>query len=443
MTAPRPSIGRIRTPRKAALVEVELAGGLHAIAVRRPGVPLVELRIAFPLSGTQLSRPAAPVVLSESVLAGTDRHDREGLAAAVERLGGTLSTTLRGDMLQLSASALSKRLPDLLELVAEVLSGASYPNAEVRADRARTADQVMVLLSRPETIADEALARRLYGSHPYAAAIPRPDALLRVGAASLRKLHRAIFEPSSAHLVLVGDIQPKRALAATEDSLGSWLNQSLTPVGVLAPLPAISPGAIELVGRPASVQSNIRIGGPAPSRSQDDWPAASLANQLLGGIFTSRMVENLREKNGYTYSPRSGIEHGRAGSRFSFKAEVSTAVTAAALVEARYELGRIATTGVSDEEAEGARRYATGSFLLQTATQAGLASSLATWALAGTGPGYLASFPAAIARTTRDEIDEAARHYLAPSLMATVVVGDSQAVSPALALLDEVTASGL
>jgi zinc protease len=423
------------------LTELELMGGLHAIAVRRPQVPLVQLRLAFPLPARQMTHPAVPLVFSRSILAGTERHDREGLAAAVERIGGRLTATVAGDHFVLSASALANRLQELLALVGEVLSGATYPTAEVKADRVRTSDRILLMLSRPEVLADEALAARLFGSHPYGAPVPRPDALLRVGATTVRKLHRSLLAPKSAHLVLVGDMQVKRALRMAEEELGSWLEMRAPAAVPLRPVPVADRGPLRLVDRPESVQSNLRIGGAAPRRSAPDWPAASIANEILGGMFTSRIVENLREKNGYTYSPRSSVNHGRAASTLSIAAEVSTEVTAAALVETRYELGRIATTGVSDEELEAARRYAIGTFLFRTATQGGLASTLATLAVEGTGPEYLSAHPARIARVGRQEVNEAARCYLSPSQMVTVVVGDAAAVSRPLSSLDTLATS--
>lgn len=419
--------------------EDELTGGLHVVAVRRSGVPLVEVRLVIPFSERQLEKPADPLVLSRSVLAGTRRYDREELASAVERLGGTLTAYLTRDGFELSASALATRLRELLGLVTEVLTGAAYPDREVRADRARTADEIAVVLSRPEVLADEAFAKRLFATHPYGTAIPRPGALRRVRAADLRTLHRGVLRASGAHLVLVGDVRPRRALELAETELGAWLDSSRPKRASLAPVPPIRPGALRLIDRPGSVQSNLRIGGRAPGRGAAEWPAAVLANTILGGMFTSRLVENLRERNGYTYSPRLSVSHDRAGSTATFAAAVSTEVTAAALVETRYEFGRIATSGVTDDEVESARRYAIGSFFLQTATQAGLAATLAALARVGVGPGYVASHPKGLARATRAEIDAAARNYLAPSSMVTVVVGDANVVNDPLALVDDIS----
>ncbi|MGO8877630.1 MAG: M16 family metallopeptidase [Acidimicrobiales bacterium] len=437
----RPAPGRLRLPKAPAVLEEELAGGLRAIAVRRRAVPLVEVRLVFAMAAENITKAAGPTVLAESVLAGTDRRNRRELAEAVERLGGRLGASHGEDRFVLAASVLAGNLDKLLEILAEVLHGASYPRAEVSADRERLANETLIALSQPEVIADEALRRRLYPGHPYAAGIPRPSALRKVGAGNLRALHRGLLNPRAGRLVLVGDIDTRRAIGRASDILAPWL-ASAQRVDVRLPPPAgARPGPISLVARPGSVQSNIRLGRSAPSRSDPDWPAAALANLVFGGLFASRLVENLRERHGYTYSPGSAIRHGRAASSLVVEADVATLATAAALVETRYELGRMAVTGVSDGEFDSARRYAVGTFSFLTATQSGLADTLATLSLAGVGPGYLTSYPAAVARTTKAEVEAAARHYFAPATLLTVIVGDADDVAGPLSAIDGVTVS--
>ena len=202
-------------------------------------------------------------------------------------------------------------------------------------------------------------------------------------------------------------------------------------------MPPPEPGPLVLVDRPGSVQSNLRIGATAPGRQDSDHPAASLANLVFGGTFASRLVANLRERHGYTYSPRSAISHDRAGSWLALQADVATAVTAQSLMETRYELARVALDGVTEEELDSARRYAVGTFSFVIATQAGLASTLSALAIAGIGPGYLQTYPAAIIRTTKEEVDAAANKYLAPTRMVTVVVGDAATVAGPLAAVEQ------
>jgi predicted Zn-dependent peptidase len=120
------------------------------------------------------------------------------------------------------------------------------------------------------------------------------------------------------------------------------------------------------------------------------------------------------------------------------QADVATESTAASLVEISYELGRIATNGVTDEELESARRYALGTLSFELATQEGLASRLAALAVMGLDPGYVGRHAAAVKRVKRHEVDEAARRLLGPSQMVAVVLGDARVVGGSLAAVSEV-----
>jgi len=421
------------------VVEETLPGGLHVLAARRAGIPMVELRLGFRLPADLIRRPAATTVLSESLLAGTLRHDRAGLASAVQRIGGTLGASDNGDWILLYGSVLAERLVDLLELLAEVLGGATYPSSEVAADRGRMAEEILIELSRPDVVADQELRKRLHPGHPYASGLPSAGALSRVSAARLRRVHTEVLAPALGHLVLVGDLAPARAVKAATRALEPWLSRPQDdPPPPLAPVPPVRLGPLLLFDRPGAVQSSLRLARLAPGRGDPGWPAASLANMIFGGMFASRLVENLRERHGYTYSPRARFDHGRAGSSFVIEADVATASTAASLLETTYELGRIATQGVTEAEHESAVRYALGTLAYQTATQAGFASTLAALAVAGLDPGYLARHSSALKKTKRSEVDEAARRLLAPSQMVTVVLGDADAVGSALALVADV-----
>jgi predicted Zn-dependent peptidase len=236
----------------------------------------------------------------------------------------------------------------------------------------------------------------------------------------------------------VGDLQPRRALGLAEEAMASWTTPGAPGTADLPPVPAPRPGPIELVARPSSVQSNLRIGGKFAVLGEPDWPAASLAEQIFGGMFSSRIVANLRERNGYGYSPRSAVRHGRAGSSFTLAADVATAVTGPALVEILYELGRVATLGINDEELELARRHSVGRFSFEIASLPGLATTLANLAIRGVDLGYLTGYPKAVIATTKDQVDQAARRYLAPAGLVMVVVGDPDAVTGPLSALGEV-----
>ena len=203
----------------------------------------------------------------------------------------------------------------------------------------------------------------------------------------------------------------------------------------MPPLPPVVPRPTLLVDRSGSVQASIRLGGPAVPRDAADYPALQLANLVFGGYFSSRLVENIREDKGYTYGPHSRINHSAAGSRLVIDADVATEVTAPALLEIWYELGRMATLPVKPQELEDVRQYAVGTLALSIATQAGLASTLSALIGVGLGLDWLRSHPRQLAAVTLDEVSAAARRYLAPAGMVTVVLGEAAGIEAALGAL--------
>ena len=238
-----PPIGRLKAVKAPALLETELPGGLHSVFVRHRALPLVELRLVVPLTAAQVQKPASTSVLSEAMFAGTERHDRLALAGKIEGLGGRLVAHVDEDRVVLVGSVLAEHLAAFLGLFAEVLTMATYPDAEVRADRERAADEMVIALSQPEVAAQQALRRRMFAGHPYATPLPTPAALRRVKAPELRLLHSALLSPVGAHLVLVGDFQVPRARAAAEEALGEWLGHRGEGDSQLAPLAPTAPRA--------------------------------------------------------------------------------------------------------------------------------------------------------------------------------------------------------
>ncbi len=216
-------------------------------------------------------------------------------------------------------------------------------------ERDRLVDRIQVAQSQPSHLARTALLKRMYGRHPYAVQTPDPDQVRAVRPAALRRLHAERVHPAGAVLVLVGDVQPERALDAAEQALAGWRGDG--HVAELPPAPPLEPGPLLLVDRPGSVQSSLRLALPAVPRTHPDHAALQLANLIFGGYFSSRWVENIREDKGYTYGPHSLVEHSVAGSVLIAGAEVATEVTAAALVETNYELGRLATRAAEGRRA--------------------------------------------------------------------------------------------
>ena len=402
-----------------------LANGLTVWAVRKPGIPLVQLRLVLP-SGRVRSTPAERArqrVLGRTLLAGTNRRSQNDLAAQLQGLGGGLAAGVDAEDVSLSGSALATELAALLDIVAEVLAESTFPRQEVATEQRRLQEELAMAASQPSTIARLALTSRVYGSHPYGDALPSAE---QVGRVTRRQLGAYLAErvgPAAGHLVLVGDVPPGRLLDAAEAALGDWSSGS--PAQHLPAPGPFQPGPTVLVDRPGSVQTSLRLAGPAVPRQHPDAAALALAVTIFGGSFSSRLNANLREDKGWTYSPHAGIEHLQAASLLTVSAEVATEVTAPSLVEIAYELGRMATQPVSAEELEAARRYRVGSTALSLQTQSGLANQLVVLASVGLDVTWLSGLPARFAAVTVDDVLRVSQHYLAPGRLTTILVGDA------------------
>ncbi|RBY96496.1 insulinase family protein [Blastococcus sp. TF02-8] len=439
-----PPLGEPRPQPVPVVEETTLPNGLRVVVVPRPGVPLVELRLRIPFAAANARNAgvhaARGSVLSGAVLLGTQQHDQTRIAQLLQTHGAELSVATDSDRLVFGTTLLPGGLAPVLEVVAELLTGAGYPADQVDGERDRLAERIAIARSQPSTIARSALAKRRYGTHPYAIQLPDADLVSAVRAPALRRLHRERVLPAGSILVLVGDVDPRAAADAVAAALAGW-----TGSGKAVEPPAVTelrPAGIELVDRPGAVQSNLRLGGPAPARTDEDLPAARLAAMIYGGYFSSRLVENIRERKGYSYSPRSAIDHQRAASSFLVEADVATEVTGPALLETLYELGRIALTPVTEAELDAARRYVLGSMALSTATHAGLASTLSALLGVGLPADWLRTHQQDLEAVTVEQVQQAAARYLAPEALTAVVVGDASRVAAELGALGPVTVSG-
>lgn len=436
-----PPLGEPRPQPVPVAAESTLPNGLRVVVVPRPGVPLIELRLRVPFAATDAASAEAHTaeasVLSGAVLLGTASHDQTGIAQLLQGHGAEMSVSSDSDRLMFGTTLLPGGLRPVLGVLAELLGSATYPADGVEGERARLAERITIALSQPSVIARSALGARRYAGHPYAISLPDPALVAAVTGDDLRRLHGDRVLPAGSTLVLVGDLDPAAAADAVAEALTGWTGTGAaveTP-----PATSLHSPVLELVDRPGAVQSNIRLGGPAPTRTDPDLAAVRLAAMVFGGYFSSRLVENIRERRGYSYSPRSSVEHLAGSASFLVEADVATEVTGPALMETLYELGRMALTPVTEAELDAARRYVLGSMALATATHAGLASTLSALVGAGLPVGWLAEHQQALEAVTVDQVQEASRRYLAPGALTAVVVGDAEVAEAQLAALGQLT----
>ncbi|PXY19919.1 insulinase family protein [Prauserella sp. PE36] len=438
-TGPRalPPLGEQRAAADLAHTDTVLGNGLRVLAVRKANVPMVELRMAIPFAGDDPSHPATAEVLAETIATGTRRRDRVAIDTELALIGGDLGTAVDPEHLSVSASSLASGLPTLLDVLADVLTEASYVDNEVRREGDRIVERLAVARTQPRVIAREALQRHRYGDHPYTREVPKPEDVARVTPEAVRALHASAVLPSGSVLVLVGDIDPDAVIGDLERALSAWASEKAARE--LPALPVLEGGDLLLVPRAGAVQSQLRLSAQSLPRTDPRYPALQLANLVFGGYFSSRLVENIREDKGYTYSAHSGFEFTGQNATVQVEADTANEVTAAALLETRYELGRLGLVPPTDADVESVRQYAVGSLLIGSSSQAGLASQLLGLAAVGLGVEWLVEHPGRVAAVTTDEVAQAALDFFAPSRFTGVVVGDAETLAPQLTALGGVT----
>ena len=292
-----------------------------------------------------------------------------------------------------------------------MLTGAVHPDAEVARERNRLVERITVARAQPRTIAREALQRKRFGTHPIAREMPTGPDVAAVEPADVRALHAAGLVPGGAILTLVGDLDPHDAVALVEQRLAGWTAPH--PARRLTAPPPVAPSNLELVHRAGSVQSQLRMSAPGVCpASTRATPRCSWRTSSSAATSPPAWMENIREDKGYTYGAHSGTEFVPGGAVLSVETDVASDVTAAALLETRYELGRLVAVPPTADEIDAARRYAVGSLLISLDSQGGYASTMASLAADDVSVQWLRDHPARLEAVTVEEVAAAARRVL-------------------------------
>lgn len=434
-----PTVG---PPPTVAPPEVErrrLANGLDVLVVRRPGLPIVDLRLVVRAGAAAdiPERAGRASLVAEMLDEGTERYSALELAEALDRLGAELEIVAGWDASTLALHVLRPRLEPALELMAEVVARPTFPEDELR----RVRDERLADLARqrqePRYLAHETFSAVVYGpGHPYAATLSgTPESVQAIGREEVYAFYREHFRPGNAFLVAVGDVDATHLLPILERTLGAW--EPAPPAPVAPPgRPTARPTAVYLVDRPGAPQSEIQVGHAAVPRTTPDFFPLLVLNTVLGGAFTSRLNMALREERGYTYGAGSRFEFRLGPGPFAASSAVFTGVTDDALRIFVDEIRRIRDEVVPSGELDRARSYVALGLPRQLETTAQIARTIADIELYGLGDDYLARFVERIRAVTAEEVLRAARAHLDPEHMALVVVGDRERIEGPLRALE-------
>jgi predicted Zn-dependent peptidase len=247
----------------------------------------------------------------------------------------------------------------------------------------------------------------------------------------LKDEHNKRFRPDRALLVVTGRIDPAQAISLAEVAFGDWKSQGPAAPGAVAAPTAAAPVRLFLE-RAGSVQSNLRLGRPGVAGTSPDYVPLDLASTIIGGGFSSRINQNLREDKGYTYGAGAGARTYRNGGSIIGSADVRNEVTGAALKEFFDEYRRFGTDLVPEEEMQMNKRYVAGIYLLDNQMQAAVAGTLASNWLIGLPSEFLGQYVPMIQKVSAEQVRDMGRKYFSPESQSIVVVGDGSKISEQL-----------
>ena len=420
-----PPYGADRAIPALNITQKTLPNGLAVWLVNRPGFPKVSAYLA--VRGGNAYDPADRQGISGFMAGllneGTASRTSQQIAEELQAIGGELGAFATADAVFIQGSCLSTGLPTLLNLLADVTRHPNFPEKEVELAKANTLQGLLAQEAQPAFKANRAFNTAIFGDHPYHFTSISPQVVKTTTPESLRALHAARFQPNQALLVISGDLQEAATLKLITTALGDWkaAGEALKP---LKEAPAAAAHQFQLIPRPGSVQSTLRVGRPALSATHPDYIPMQLANTILGGSFGSRIVKNIREDKGYTYSPGARAAGMQVGGSYMVRADVRTEVTAASLMEIFYEMDRMGTTSVGEAELQSAKRYMGGTYLFQNQMLRALTGTLATYWVNGQKPEALSEFIPKVNAVKAEDVRRIGRTYFAAKDQTVVVVGD-------------------
>jgi len=422
------------------IVRRTLANGLELRAVRHRSVPVVSIVLVVP-GGSAVDPAEAHGLVS--ITAGLLDEGSRGQSALefadrVARIGGDLDLEAGMDAVVVGLTTLDRFFETGLALVHEIVTAPNLANDDFNRIRNLRLERLKQMKDHAGALAERAYARVLYGSHPYGhLSLGSEAALTSVTLDHVRAMHAAMFAPAGSTLIVVGDRPEEQLLDVAAKMFEPWRAAlSAAPIdrdAALLPPPARPAVKLGVVSRPGAAQSELRIGHVCAARSTPDYPALLILNSVLGGDFVSRLNTNLREGKGYTYGVRTGFNLRRGIGPFVMQTSVGTEVTGSAVQESHAEILAIADARPATPEevaiafASLSKGYPRG---FETAGQ--VARSVAQLALHNLPDSYFEDFVPRLARITADDVSAAARQYLVPDRMTTLIVGDLDKIDGSL-----------
>ena len=367
----------------------------------------------------------AAYLTAKGLLLGTAGRGEKEINEELDFMGASLNASPGRDYTTLNLRVLKKDLEKGLDLFLEILTRPSFPREGVKREVQKTLAAIQAAEDQPDNVAEKAFQENLFLNGPYRHPVEgTKKSLPSMTRETLDRFYRKHYLPNQSILAVAGDITPEEVKALILPRLEKWPRGEVSG-GPARNVFAKGPKTVKIDRMLA--QASIILGHAGVSRDNPDFYALTVMNYILGGGgFSSRLMEEIRNKKGLAYSVYSFFDAGKLPGSFQVALQTKNVSAREAIAIVREEMKRIQKEPVSEKEVEGARRYLIGSFPMRMDTQGKLVNFLLQVEYHGLGLDYAEKYSRLIQAVTREEVQRVARKYLQPENCILVVVANQR-----------------
>ncbi len=421
------------------VVEAQLKNGVRVLIVERHELPVIGIRLVVGAGAGDVegARPGALSFLGAMIEQGTKKRSALQISDDFEAIGAQHGAWFDWDSGGVSVKVLRDKLDAGLELMSDVALHPTFPDAEIERFRARRIAGIQSEKSSPGTVAQNALAAAIFGrAHPYGHSLGGQEVdAKKLTRAELVRTYDRLFVPKNTAIVVAGDVTKDAILQKLEAAFGANAWKATGPAvshkGPKAPAKAAAEKRIIIVDR-AGAQSQIQVVRPGVPYATKDRDAIVVMNAILGGMFSSRINMNLREKNAYTYGARSYFAMRHGAGPFMAGASVFAEKTVPAIKEVFVELEGLRRDGPTEDELALAKESIRLAMPGRFETAGDVASAVSDLVVYDLPLDDLEKKLQRIDAITAADVKRVAAEYLKADAMSVVIVGDKATLAPQL-----------
>jgi len=421
----------------------DLPNGLRVVMAEQHTLPLIEARLWIPAGAATepAGREGITTFTARLLTQGTTTRSAMDIARELDQMGASLDSEAARDQLRVSLTVLARQRKPALALLADCILHSTFPDDEVERVRTRLLADLQQTAEDPGALAEIALWRTRFADDPYGRRLQGAQSSLKaITAQELRAYHRDQLVPAGSILTLVGDFDAAAAKKELKKLFGGWKGGAAG--GTIPPVTLAPAVRVVLVHKPELTQTQIRLGFPGLPLGHPDEPALIAAATILGGGFTSRLLEAIRVERSLSYSASCRLVQGGRSGLLRVSTFTKTPTTRETVDVALEEIRRFREEGPTAEELERNVNYLSGSVARSLQAPGDIAQSLASVAFYHLPEDYVALRIERIRAVTVDDIRRVAAIYFTRSDMALVLVGDASAVRSGLQGLGAIEETG-